>query len=641
MSASTTEERSESAETPPRRPESHRFLGGLVAASLFLIAVVYAFYTVFAQPLGQDEGYLMITVQSFLQGQPLYDVVFTQYGPVYYVYEWFLHQIFQVPLTHDATRWVCIVHWLGAAALLSVAGRIMTRSLLGGLLAFMQAVIHLSPLTREAGHPQELIALLLAIGVLAIAGGPQRNSGFWILGGVAAALLFIKANIGIFFGAALFLTAYFHSDRSRSGASGRTWLLIAVCALLPFLLMRRHVMHDWCRNYSFLTAIVIVAAALTARDTAANILPWRRWVGAVVAFGMASLVFAAIALATGTSLTGLFDGLLLTPLKTPDIAVLPFRVHNAALISAGTSLAVAVLVSATIGHARREFAVVILKLIFVAVSAFVLIGKSQLQLMYVLPWVWLAAVLPANGAAPEARFPRVFLCLAAGWQSLQAYPVAGTQVAIGSLLLTLATTVCLLDVLAALRVGERLRVRAESWPPNLVSAGRVLAALALVCSFAWLKLPAARANYSALPRLDLRGSALVRSDAQTVQIYQSLARYLEANCDTFITCPGMNSFYFWTAKPPPTHLNPTTLSILTAAQQRQIMDALRRAERPLIVILESIVRDPGRRGSASIRVLLQAIRDEYVEVHDLPPFKIYAPKRSRAAQPSPPATGNP
>ena len=60
----------------------------------------------------------MITIQSFLEKQPLYDVVFTQYGPAYYVYEWFLHRVLSIPLTHDATRWLCIVHWLGAAALL-------------------------------------------------------------------------------------------------------------------------------------------------------------------------------------------------------------------------------------------------------------------------------------------------------------------------------------------------------------------------------------------------------------------------------------------------------------------------------------------------------------------------------------------
>src|SRR5687768_4003367 len=97
------------------------------------LAVTYAFYTVFASPLSLDEGYLMITVQSFLQGEPLYDSVFTQYGPVYYVYEWVIHRALAIPLTHDATRFLCIFHWLAAAALLGLAGGRITRSALGAL----------------------------------------------------------------------------------------------------------------------------------------------------------------------------------------------------------------------------------------------------------------------------------------------------------------------------------------------------------------------------------------------------------------------------------------------------------------------------------------------------------------------------
>src|SRR5688572_276714 len=92
------------------------------AVIVFALGTSYAFYKVFSGPLSQDEGFLMITVQSFLEGQPLYDVVFTQYGPVYYFYEWMLHRALAVPLTHDATRFVCMFHWAVAAVLLGFAG---------------------------------------------------------------------------------------------------------------------------------------------------------------------------------------------------------------------------------------------------------------------------------------------------------------------------------------------------------------------------------------------------------------------------------------------------------------------------------------------------------------------------------------
>jgi len=630
--------REDAAPLPHERPKANRPWVWLSCASiLLLVALAYAFYTTFSQTLGLDEGYLMITVQSFLEGHPLYDVVFTQYGPVYYVYEWLLHRALSIPLTHDATRWLCIIHWLSAAALLGVVGRMMTRSLVAGLFAFSQGVIHLAHLGREPGHPQEIIALLLALGIVA-ANRIDKRAGLPALGALAALLLFIKPNVGIFFAAALFLAFYFHSNRSGAGASGRTWLLIAACALLPFLLMRRHVMFEWCRNYSLVAAFGIVAAALTARDFANHQLALRRCITAVVALVAVAIVFAGIAMFTGTSTAGLLDGLLLTPLRTPDIAILQLRVPNAAVFNAVTALLVAMLASATAGNARRDVLITLLKLCFVVASSLVLIGQPSAQLMYILPWVWLVAIPGCNGAIPHTlatSFPRVFLSLAAAWQSLQAYPVAGTQLAVGSMLLVVATTVSLADALLALRIPERLRTVAAHWRPLLASACQGLAAIAVIAFFGlvWCKLPVARRNYAALPKLNLPGADLVRTDTAMVQRYQALAQYLQANCDTFITCPGINDFYFWTGKRPPTHLNPTTLSILTARQQEQILTALRGAEKPLIVILDSIVNDPGGRGSGSIRVLFEALRNEYVEVHYIPPFKIYALKRVRDPQP--------
>jgi hypothetical protein len=305
------------------------------------------------------------------------------------------------------------------------------------------------------------------------------------------------------------------------------------------------------------------------------------------------------------------------------------------VVSALVALLGAGVVSAIPDQRWRDSLVTALKLCFVVVSSFILVGKPQAQMMYVLPWVWLVVVPRSNPDGPAAlgaTFPRVFLSLAAAWQSLQGYPVAGTQLAVGSLLVVVATTVCLVDALATLRMPERVTAIAARWPSGRVTLLQVVAAATLVCFFAlgWCKLPTTQRQYASLPRLNLPGARLVRTDAAMVDHYRALAQYLEANCDTFITCPGVNDFYFWTGKRPPTHLNPTTLSILTAQQQEQIMAALRRAEKPLIVILASIVDDPRRRGHNSIRVVLQALRDEYVQVHQIPPFKIYARKPGKA-----------
>ena len=66
---------------------ARRFRGictGLICSVLLLTAAAYAFLTIFGKfAFYDDEGFLMITVQGFLKGKPLYDNVFTIYGPFF------------------------------------------------------------------------------------------------------------------------------------------------------------------------------------------------------------------------------------------------------------------------------------------------------------------------------------------------------------------------------------------------------------------------------------------------------------------------------------------------------------------------------------------------------------------------------
>src|SRR6187455_434715 len=116
----------------------------LTTVAALLISVAYTFYFVFSQSMSLDEGYLMITVQGFNSGHALYDDVFTQYGPFYYFYEWLLHAVLRIPLTHDATRLLCTFHWMAAAGLFGAAAWRITRSTLAGLFVAMQSLVHLA-----------------------------------------------------------------------------------------------------------------------------------------------------------------------------------------------------------------------------------------------------------------------------------------------------------------------------------------------------------------------------------------------------------------------------------------------------------------------------------------------------------------
>src|SRR5678815_5364088 len=102
-----------------------------------------------------DEGYLLVSVQQYLRGLPLYDQIYTQYGPAYYLWQEFLHGLLRVPLTHDATRAVTIVVLLACAMLNGAIVWLLTKRHLFAVLTTTVAFLHLTNLTFEPGHPQE------------------------------------------------------------------------------------------------------------------------------------------------------------------------------------------------------------------------------------------------------------------------------------------------------------------------------------------------------------------------------------------------------------------------------------------------------------------------------------------------------
>jgi hypothetical protein len=94
----------------------------LVGLICLAIAGIYAYSIIFSQfAFYDDEGFMMTSVRGFLEGHALYDKVFTWYGPFYYFYKWILHGLGQLPLSHDLTGLLCLIHWLAASTILAAA----------------------------------------------------------------------------------------------------------------------------------------------------------------------------------------------------------------------------------------------------------------------------------------------------------------------------------------------------------------------------------------------------------------------------------------------------------------------------------------------------------------------------------------
>jgi len=154
--------------TPYTEQRSNHAAVWLSAAVLLCALAWLGHRLVFAQfQEYDDEGYLLVTVQLFLKGLPIYDQVYTQYGPAYYLWQQVLHTVFGIPVTHDATRLVTIAVWLTCAVLVGSIVWFLTKRQVLTVIGTVAAFLHLVQLAFEPGHPQELCTLGV-LGALAL-----------------------------------------------------------------------------------------------------------------------------------------------------------------------------------------------------------------------------------------------------------------------------------------------------------------------------------------------------------------------------------------------------------------------------------------------------------------------------------------
>ena len=571
------------------------FAGWITAvwALIFLLtAVAYAYYTSFSYfAFYDDEGFLMISVQGYLGGHRLYNDVLTYYGPFYYFYEWFIHSVLSVPLTHDFTTGVCVFHWLTAAAILAAAGGLITRSPWVGFFVFMQATSHLTPLAREPGHPQELVALLLAVAVLVAVGGSQRRSVLVILGAIGAALVLTKINVGVFFGIALLSALVSQGPLSQTH---RTWFLglLVVSGLALLFLFRPHLGEPWAQVYCGEACVAILTTNVMAR-----VFWGGRQPGITQAFPVAAaftsvlILIISVLLLSGTTFSAMVDNLVTGPYKLGDLFGGHLKVPYASWSGAVAFLSGLTVVAFRNRMSRFQPALVAAKGLYGLLGTLLLMGYCNHELGYMWPWGWLllAGLGIESPAARRTAFARVFLGLQAAWQGLQGYPIAGTETVVATSLQVLVYSVCLHDAFKAVAAAPWAARRLSVLAPRTLVLLHTLLLASLLYLFAdqWCNPVSAGRYYRSVPPLGLRGCKHLRLPPEDVDVYRTLTHFLETECDTFITVPGMESLYFWTGKWPPTYLNASTALVMNRNQQTQVIAALGKARRPLIVLREA------------------------------------------------------
>ena len=568
----------------PRRRVGRWSVGALAFASLAALTATIARYWIFTGfARYDDEGYQLISLKSFLDHGWRYDGI-DGYGPFYYEFWGAIFTVFGIPVDHDHGRAATMVAWVVASLLIGLCTWRITGSLVLGLITQLSAFEGLLSIATEPMHPYGVIVLLLAAILLCAGFVRDRPSpvAAALLGAAVMALILVKVNVGVFALAAVSLVGVV----SYPGLARHRWLRPVVevgFVALPLLLMGAKVGEAWVRHYALhvCAAAFAVVIALRARPVALRASRELRWLSG--GFLAAGLAVSLMVVAAGTSPSAILDGVILLPLRFPGASSSPL--HLAGWTYVLDVLAVVgaigywrvVRLRATSASRTRTGLVAGLSILVGLFMAFAGIVPIPLAVLVCLRWgmlafAWVALIDRPGEPDRGFRFARLLLPPLAVLQALHAYPVAGSQAYLSTVLLIPVGALCVANGVrwfAAGRSDQRVR------PAPLTVGALVVAALAVVVvvgKHLEVEFDYVRAGYDRSVPLNLPGAREVRVSPDDAATYRNAVAAIDANCHAFVMLPRMNSFYLWTRQQPPAGYDPTgwTAGFDESRQQRTV-----------------------------------------------------------------------
>jgi hypothetical protein len=571
----------------PRLSElRNRSLETLLAAALLVAVVLFFARPAYGRLFGvfpdmDDEGYVMQTVRSSLTGARLYDDVFSQYGPAFYVWTWTVHRLLGVPLSHDGVRLVTLACWFTAALLAGVTAYRATRSPFAAALASALIVPHLAALASEPGHPQAplMCAVLMAAALLADATRGLSRRQLFGCGALVAFAALTKINVGAYLalGMVLALVAGSSLPLTLRGMG------VVALGLVPFLILRSYIAAiGWTYPVVVATGIVTIGA-IAMRHRGAPWVASRMGTQVVLACAVASLALVLPALLSGTTLSALVDAVIVEPLRLGSIFFVPAEIpRGATTVAIGSLTACAVvLLLPRRADLPVRWAITVLK---IATPFVVLIGTSSATIIgFLTPLLWIAAVGLDSATPDHARRVRLTLAALAALQTLQGYPVAGTQLALGSTLTVIVAVIAFADGLDVLRATDRP-------PPRLLLHGFAIA-LVFYTARPVFALRAWTFPYRHGVEFRLPGTERMRVPREQAARFHWVTATAMASCRGLVTVPGMYSLNVWTGIQPPTHRNVTVwFRALPAQEQQQIWSTLDAGSNPCVIVRSRVAR---------------------------------------------------
>ena len=544
---------------------------GLVTAGYWLLFTTFMVY--------DDEGYVLISLKNFAEHGALYDQVYSQYGPFFYVAYDALHHLFGFAWTNTAGRLITLVNWWGTAAICGLLVWRFTRS--ASLTAFTGAGVftYLWVMINEPLHPGGLLALLVALvawlGAEAIA---SRQILMFAVstGAIGAAAALIKVNVGVFLLLAAFAWLLLHTPLAARWAR---WALALLFVALPFALM--HTLFDaaWVRLFALIFGASMLAVLVSARpgEPSAN---GRVWLAFLAASGLTTAVICGLAMAHGTSLTGLLTGVVMEPLKHPGVYFFAFNWRVGALPILLAGLIVCLLYDNFGSHERFRHAVAWIRL--------GLLGAALLSPLKLIPTslaafgmsygVGMAGLLALPLRRDRLATVRLWLALLLVLQLLHAYPIAGSQINWGTFLWL---------PLLVLAVHEAIEVIAEhggAWSRYLRLAVKgTLVAVAVFAGGQLVKTGWTNRHFG--EPLQLPGAENIILPDDTVFALRIITENARRHGDMLFSLPGVYSLNLWSGLPTPTLANATHwFSLLSPDQQQAIITRLNQSPRACLVV---------------------------------------------------------
>ena len=580
-----------------------------------------------------DEGYVLLSLKNFSEHGQLYDKVFTQYGPVPFLYYDGLHRLLDWPITNLFGRTLTLLHWLGAsfaAGLIAwrLSGRYWTA------LFTLVAVFGLMwQMTWEPPHPGGMIAFIavvsLAGAVEALWRGRTRVATL-VLGLAGAALMLTKINVGLLWACSTGAFMLLHSSGPVRRGRG-AWLAAAGLVLLPFILMRPLLGETWVLNLAVMFAFSGGAVCALVAAEEKPVMCYHDWLTGFGGFaGLAAVIVGAI-LIQGTSAHGLLQGVLLDPLRHPANFHLGFIWPAFAWVTLGAALLMTALWRAR-PSLRPQLLDGVAGLRLLVLGCFVWNAQNWLTIhgvrgmvCFALPLTPLFLVpLGDTQAGDRRRLMGALVALVGLGQVLHTYPVAGTQMAWGSFLLLPLFVSGLAE--AADHLARRLQ---RPWLTGAVAATALAAAgwqANLLFQQGWQR-------WTTSDQLELPGAESVRPPENIRYALRILTANVGLHADLLYSRPGMFSFNLWTGVPTPTLRNATHwFWLLKPDEQQAIIARLRVEARTAVISSQPLIDFLDREMHMTITgPLNDFIRQNYRPLFHVSGYDFLVPRASRAA----------